>query len=333
MPVEKVDTVLVAGHACVDLLPALDAEPTIEAGALSNVGPLEIRCGGSVINTGEALVALGRTIRVSAAVGNDRLGGVLAERLRELDPHAAIDVVDAGTSYSVVLERRGGSRTLWHHEGANARMDGSRLNVGATALVHLGYATALPALVRPSLEPFVALLERMAAAGTTSSIDFATIDPRSADRDEWPERLRRLLPLMGIVSPSADDLQSLGWLPPNPDAHDVAEGARRLVEAGAAIAFVTDGERGAHLCTAGQERLARGGSALARLSPEWSNVELSVPAVPVEHVVGTNGAGDTATAGLIHAVLSGYTPRDAGRLAVALAAQRVAGLDLRIDGA
>lgn len=327
------DTVIVAGHACVDLLPDLRVAPTIDAGALSNIGRLEIRCGGSIVNTGEALVALGRDIRVSAAIGDDRLGGILAERLLELDPSAAIDVVDVGTSYSIVLEHGGSSRTIWHHEGSNARIDGSRLEVTGAALVHLGYATALPGLVRPVLDPFLALLRRIAAAGATSSIDFATLDPRSPDRDEWPERLSRLLPHMDVVSPSADDLASLGWIPRNPDPRQVAEGARRLIEAGAAVAFVTDGERGAHLCTAEGERMARGGAAIARLGPPWADQDLSVPAVAVERVVGTNGAGDTATAGLIHALLSGYTPRDAGRLAVALAAQRVAGLDLRIEGA
>jgi len=179
--------------------------------------------------------------------------------------------------------------------------------------VHLGYATALPALLLDDLAPFLDLLARISAAGATSSVDFATVVRARID----------------IVSPSADDLVSLGWLPPRPRPEDVADAARRLVDAGAGIAFVTDGERGAHLRVADATRLARGGRVLARLGPDWPGVAVQVPAVPVETVVGTNGAGDTASAGLIDALLNGYTPRDASRAAVALAAERVAGRELR----
>jgi len=326
---EASETVVVAGHACVDLIPALPADPTMEPGGFSNVGPLEVRCGGSVVNTGEALVALGRPVRLVAAVGGDRLGGVLAERLRVLDPAARLELVGAGTSYSVVLERGGGSRTLWHHEGSNSAFTGREVDPAGAALVHLGYATALPGLLVDDLAPFLDLLARVAAAGATNSVDFATVDPRADDVGEWPRRLTRLLPRLDIVSPSADDLVSLGWLRERPRPREVAEAARRLVDAGAGIAFVTDGERGAHLHVADGTRLARGGRVLARLGAEWAGAAISVPAVPVATVVGTNGAGDTATAGLIDALLSGYTPRDASSAAVALAAQRVAGRELR----
>lgn len=325
---ETSETVVVAGHACVDLIPALPSDPTMEPGGFSNVGPLEVRCGGSVVNTGEALVALGRRVRLVAALGRDHLGGILSERLRALDPAARLAAVGTGTSYSFVLERGGSSRTLWHHEGSNAAFTGREVDPTGAALVHLGYATALPGLLVDDLAPFVDLLARISAAGATNSVDFATVDPRSDD-GEWPRRLARLLPLLDVVSPSADDLVSLGWLPSRPRPEDVADAARRLVDAGVGIAFVTDGERGAHLQVAEATRLARGGRVLARLGADWPGAAIRVPAVPVADVVGTNGAGDTATAGLIDALLSGYTPRDASSAAVALAAQRVAGRELR----
>lgn len=323
------ETVVVAGHACVDLLPGLPADPSLEPGAFTDVGPLEVRCGGSVVNTGEALAALGRPLRVVAALGADHLGGILAARLRELDPDARLEVSGLGTSYSIVLERDGDSRTIWHHAGSNAAFTGARVDPGGAALVHLGYATVLPALLEDGLTPFVELLGRISAAGATSSLDLATVDPRSPDAGAWPDRLARLLPHVDVVSPSADDLVSTGWLEPRPGPAAVADAARRLVRAGAGVAFVTDGERGAHLATADAARLARGGRVLARLGAEWADVETAVPAERVARVVGTNGAGDTATAGLIDALLSGYTPRDAGRAAVALAARRVAGRELR----
>lgn len=326
---EASEPVVVAGHSCVDLIPALTAEPVVAPGGFSNVGPLEVRCGGSVVNTGEALVALGRKIRVVTALGADHLGGLLAERLRELDTNARLETVGDGTSYSVVLERGGDSRTIWHHEGSNAAFTGREVDPTGAALVHLGYATALPALVADGLAPFVDLLSRISAAGATSSVDFATLDPRAPDVGDWPRRLDLLLPLIDVVSPSADDLVSLGWLAPHPGPAELAAAAGRLVAGGAGVAFVTDGERGVHLHVAARDRLERGGRALAKLGAEWPGAALWTPAVRVDTVAGTNGAGDTATAGLIDGLLNGYTPRDASRAAVALAAERVAGRELR----
>lgn len=325
--------VMVVGHACVDLLPRMWGPPGLDPGVLTDIGPLEIRCGGSVVNTAEALRALGRRVRVAASIGDDHLGVLLERHLRDMDPDAFIERVDEGTSYSLVFEHGGASRAIWHHVGANARFDGRRLDLRGFELVHLGYATALPGLIPAEGEGVPPLLEAMAAAGATRSVDFATVDPSSPERRAWRERLARLLPHMDVVSPSADDLASIGWLDPGAEPRDVADAARRLVSGGAAVALVTDGARGAHLHTADRVRLASGGAALKRLGAEWEEVREEFPAAPVAHVVGTNGAGDTATAGLIHALLAGYTPRDAGRLAVAVAARRVAGLDLRIEDA
>ena len=326
---EPAQSVIVTGHCCVDLLPSFAAEPIVAPGAFSNVGPLEVRCGGSVVNTGEALVALGWPIHVVATIGDDHLGGVLGARLRELDHHAQIETVQLGTSYSIVLERRGESRTIWHHEGSNAGYAPGTVDPNGASLVHLGYATTLPGLLDHDLAPFLDLLGRIAAAGATSSVDFATVDPRTPDFDAWPQRLERLLPLIDVVSPSADDLVSMGWLTPAAEPEQIADAAGRLVEAGAGVAFVTDGARGAYLHVGAGDRLARGGRVLAALGSEWHGAQLWTPAVPVETVLGTNGAGDTATAGLIHALLSGYTPRNASRTAAALAAARIAGRDLR----
>lgn len=325
--------VMVVGHACVDLLPRMSGPPALAPGVLTDIGPLEIRCGGSVVNTAEALHALGRPVRVAAAIGDDHLGALLERHLRQVDPDAVIERVDDATSYSLVIEHGGASRAIWHHVGANARFVGERLDFRGVELVHLGYATALPGLIRAGEEGIPPLLVAMAAAGATRSVDFATVDPSSPERRAWRERLAHLLPHMDVVSPSADDLASIGWLAPGAKPRDVADAARRLVNGGAAVALVTDGARGAHLHTADRARLERGGAALRRLGAEWEGVREEFPAAPVAEVVGTNGAGDTATAGLIHALLAGYTPRDAGRLAVAVAAQRVAGLDLRIEDA
>lgn len=69
----------------------------------------------------------------------------------------------------------------------------------------------------------------------------------------------------------------------NPD-----RGAESLSNYGPSVVTVTDGDRGAWLCCEGPS--------------------IHRPAIMGEPIVDTNGAGDVFTAGIIHAVLSGYSP-------------------------
>lgn len=50
---------MVAGHICADLRPKLTGGERIIPGAIAEVGPLDIRPGGCVANTGINLAALG----------------------------------------------------------------------------------------------------------------------------------------------------------------------------------------------------------------------------------------------------------------------------------
>ena len=77
--------VAVAGHLCLDLTPRLDGGEHIDPGHLFEVGPLSVRLGGSVGNTGGDLVDLGVPVDVVATVGDDDLGvllqGMIWERI------------------------------------------------------------------------------------------------------------------------------------------------------------------------------------------------------------------------------------------------------------
>jgi len=56
----------VAGHICADLRPKLSGNERIVPGAIIEVGPLDIRPGGSVANTGGDLAALGAQVLLVA---------------------------------------------------------------------------------------------------------------------------------------------------------------------------------------------------------------------------------------------------------------------------
>ncbi|MGK9148979.1 carbohydrate kinase family protein [Plantibacter flavus] len=332
--------IVVAGHICVDLAPALSASARIEPGSLIDTGPLRISLGGCVANTGLALADLGSDVRLHATVGDDELGAIIASRI-DAHPrlHAALEVTTrAATSYSVVVEPAGLDRTFWHHTGANEVFTGGHLPIGVADLVHIGYPPLLPGIVAGEGAPLLALLDRVRRAGATSSMDLAVVDPTSTIGSlDWELILRRTLPLTDIVSPSVDDLRSaLGALPAGsrtpsgpglttPALVEAAAFADRLLGWGAAVVAVSAGQDGLVLRSAHADRLSRGGRLLAPLAASWADLRLVTPPVPAPEFVSTNGAGDASTAGLLFAMSRGAAPQLATELAGASAAAVISG--------
>jgi sugar/nucleoside kinase (ribokinase family) len=303
---------VVAGHLCLDLVPALSAVPRTGPGDLTEIGPLALVPGGCVANTGGDLAALGAPVTVVGDIGEDALGDVLVRALAErgLRTDRIQRVAGESTSYTIVLEPPGRERTFWHHVGANAAFDGSAVALDGAGLLHIGYPSLLPALIAHGGDPLVALLARARQAGVITSLDLAVLDP--GDTTDWPALLARVVPLVDVITPSAGDVYDALRLEPEP----LPATAERLVSLGAAVAMVTRGADGLALRTA-----TRAG---ALLGPAWSDRAEHVPAPAVE-VRTTLGAGDAATAGLLYGVLAGLAPEAALDLAARTAASRVAG--------
>ena len=100
---------LVAGHVCVDLVPTLGSDLSLNAGQLEEIGPLRLRAGGCVANTGVALADLGATVTINSLVGADALGDWLTDLVEPLVSDASQLRVLPGsdTSYSIALEPPG----------------------------------------------------------------------------------------------------------------------------------------------------------------------------------------------------------------------------------
>ena len=310
---------VVAGHLCLDIVPELAAVPPSAPGDLTEIGPAHLTAGGCVGNTGGDLAALGAPVTVVADVGDDALGTLLVRLLG--DRVASTAQVrrrpGASTSYTIVLQPSGRDRAFWHHVGANAGFDGAGIALDGAGLLHVGYPSVLPALAAGDGDPLVDLLERARAAGVTTSLDLAVLDPDAPAAVDWPRLLARVLPLVDVITPSAEDVWSaLGGGPGT--LEDTAE---RLVALGAAVAMVTGGADGLVLRTAGAARLRAAGGLLGL---GWADRADCVPALEVE-VVTTLAAGDAATAGLLYGVLAGLGPAASLRLAARTAATRVAG--------
>lgn len=97
--------VAVAGHLCLDLTPELTGGERLDPGHLLEVGPLSVRLGGSVANTGGDLVDLGLPVDVVATVGDDDLGVLLLQMLGQrpgMTPRLR-QVRGSASSYSLVF--------------------------------------------------------------------------------------------------------------------------------------------------------------------------------------------------------------------------------------
>ncbi len=335
--------VIVAGHVCLDLTPALDAPPSIAAGHLIGVGPLALSPGGCVGNTGPALAGLGVPTQLVADIGSDELGRVLVSLLTASGADTAgIASLESGvTSYSVVVDFPGRDRTFWHHIGANAAFDGSGVvervaaasrpaggsvrvtgSGGSEPILHLGYSTHLPALYADGGAALVRLVEAARAAGAMVSLDMAEIGPESDARSiDWEGLLGRTLPAVDVMKASADDLAAMM---PRRAGLDPAGWTDLLVDLGSAVALVTAGADGLYLRTGSEPRLGEAAGGLRRAAGDWSNRQLRVPTLATR-VVATTAAGDFAAAGFLAGLAQDLSPAELVLLSAAAAATRIAG--------
>lgn len=318
---------IVAGHICADLRPGLRGVERIVPGAIADVGPLEIRPGGSVANTGTDLAELGADVLLVADMGDDELGATV---LRALLPAGADcggirQVSGRSTSYSLVFEWPGTDRSFWHHVGANAWFDGSRVQPDGVDLVHVGYPALLPLMYADGGARLQELLARARQAGATTSLDLSVVTPElPAAQVDWHLLLERTAPLVDLLTPSVDDVVSALDVPRPHSVAEVRDLGLRLLGMGSAVVLLTDGERGMHLLTAGQDRLAAAGHCLSQSAAVWADRVLYQPA-STSGPVFTTGAGDAATAGLLIGVLGRVGAEEAAAIAARTAALKVAG--------
>lgn len=329
--------IIVSGHLCLDLIPEMGdvRSEALAPGRLLETGPLRISTGGTVSNTGLALLRLGANVSLMAAVGDDLLGQAIISFLKERDERLAQFIrVQAGlaSSYSVVLSPNNTDRTFLHHTGTNATFGVENVDyelVRPAKVFHLGYPPLLPRLIAAEGAELSQLFEQVKAAGVVTSMDMATPDPDGpSGRADWQAILRRALPHVDVFLPSIEEALFMlrradfdAWGGAWAD-HLTGDYLRALADdllgLGAAIAGFKLGEMGVYIRTATADRLA----SLERLAldvPAWAGVEVWHPAFVVD-VAGTTGAGDAAYAGFLAALVNGLNPAGCVRWACAVGA-------------
>lgn len=337
--------VIAAGHLCLDLLPEM-ATVTRNAmnlpGHLAETGGLAFSTGGAVSNVGLSLHKLGARVRLLATVGDDLIGHATADLIRRTDP-ALTELITfqagAPSSYTIVLSPEGADRTFLHCPGVNgtfgiAQIDFSLLD--RAAIFYLGYPTLLPRLLIDDGAELEAIYRRAARSGIVTALDMTLPDPVGpGGKVDWRRLLSRTLPFVDVFVPSIEEIlfmlrreQFNAWRGDLfahltlPFLHDLAG---ELLAMGVAITGFKLGEVGMYLRAGDLPRLER----LRRIALDagaWAGTEKYHQAFAVK-VVGTTGAGDSALAGLLVALLRGLTPVEAVTMACAVGAHNVEALD------
>lgn len=341
---------VVAGHICLDLIPALDhmAEGAFvelfRPGHLINAGPVLFSTGGPVSNTGLALLRLGVPTRLIAKVGDDPFGGIVRSLVERFDPGLVQGLVtDAAvpTSYTVIINPPGVDRIFLHCPGANDHFRAQDVDLGLVAqagLFHFGYPPIMRRMYLSGGTELAEVFRRAKAAGATTSLDVSFPDPASeSGQVNWREILAAALPNVDIFLPSFEEIlfmlrrktfdrapggAAINLLNPNL----LAELSEELMEMGARIVMIKLGDRGAYLRTARSERLRHMGRAAPDDLESWSDQELWAPCFRV-NVAGTTGSGDATIAGFLSALLRDFSPRQALTAAVAVGACNVEAAD------
>jgi len=252
--------------------------------------------GGNSINTGIALARLGVSVRIAAAVGDDRFGQFIRDRVRAegIDDAGLVTLPGAKTSTSVVLVEASGERRFLHLRGVSAFFSGQNLDwrqVEGSRVFHYASAFALPAFDETSLEP---ALKRARELGCLTSMNICW-----DVRGRWLSALEPALAHTDFLFPNREEGRQLTG------ESEPAAIASRLRELGVKTVIVKLGAAGCYV-----------------ESPQGSFTSPGFAVQPVD----TTGAGDCFAAGFLAAICRGQSLTFAARAANAAGAIATLGL-------
>ncbi|RAP75011.1 carbohydrate kinase family protein [Paenibacillus montanisoli] len=342
--------VVVAGHICLDVIPAMQARKDgmgaiLVPGTLVDIGAAVISTGGAVSNTGLALHRLGVATKLMGKIGDDLFGGAILDVLRGYGQELADGMIVAEgehTSYTLVISPPNIDRIFLHCTGANDTFAADDLKVEAlegARLFHFGYPPLMRQMYAGGGTELAGLLTRVKEAGLTVSLDLAKPDPESpAGQADWRSIFVKALPYVDVFLPSFEEIlymlrreeydrlaavHGTNELLPFAEGPLLRELSQELLALGVGIVVLKLGEHGLYLRTTDDRaKLAAMGPGAPASVEAWLNRELLVPCFEVD-VAGTTGAGDCAIAGFLAGLLKGLRPEDALNGAVAVGACNV----------
>ena len=287
--------VFCVGNAVADVL-ARPVDHLAPSGTSQPLDDVALGPGGNSINTAISLARLGISVRVAAAVGDDRFGQFMRDRVRAegIDDGGLVTLPGAKTSTSIVLVEGTGERRFLHLRGVSAFFSGQNIDweqVPGARIFHYASAFALPSFDETDLVP---TLKRARDLGCLTSINICW-----DLRGRWIKLLESALGHTDLIFPNREEGRQLTG------ESEPAAIAARLRGWGVKTVIVKLGAAGCYVD-----------------SPCGSFTSPGFSVQPVD----TTGAGDCFAAGFLAAICRGQSLTVAARHANATGALATLGL-------
>ena len=258
--------------------------------------------GGSAANTAAGVAALGGTAGFVGKVADDELGQVFMHDIRAcgVDYHPVVSPDgDLGTGRCLVLVSGDAERTMATHLGAATTIGPADVPVGLVSRARIVYLEGYLWDLGPAKEAMRRAIEL--AHERDGSVALSLSDPFCVERHQR-EFLDLLLSDLDVLFGNEEEVIRLFG------AGSLEAALEAAAETGLLIA-VTLGPRGSVVVT-----------------PQGP---VKVPAVPVDQVVDTTGAGDLYAAGFLYGLTHGSRPEGCAALGALCAAEVISHLGAR----
>lgn len=330
---KKYDAVI-AGYTCVDMIPYFIKNEKIESfhnlfkpGKLIEIAGTDFILGGVVANTGLAMKKFGKKVFLNGLVGDDFWGRIAIEWFGKYNILEGLQVTTvACTGFSIVLAPPGVDRMFLESPGCNHFFDTSFINfkmISQSKLFHFGYPPLLKQFFSNGGSQLVDLFSKIQDMGVVTSLDFSLPDPETeSGRANWPEIMKKVLPFTDIFVPSLVEALQIMLPAKFAEIQSICEGVdildhiptdlvrflgKAIVDSGVKILLLKMGHRGVYLLTGDVSQINDKGYGLSE--ENWNFNELWCETFPADQsrIINATGAGDTAVAAFLSAILDGYT--------------------------
>jgi len=284
----KVLDVVTVGHVLMDIRFTVDrfAGPDEEAAIKSQTRNV----GGCAANVAIGVRKLGGTSGTIAKIGLDSFGRMALEELMRY--HVDVSGIRVGlgpTGFSIVIIDSDGRIAIYGYKGVAEQLEPHEVDealISRAKFIHIA-----------SLRPDTSIRAAELAHKHGAKVSW---DPGRRLSLRGMEELKPLIERVDMILLNEEECQNLTG------EKDYKQGARALKNLGPSLIAVKRGPKGVYV-----------------LCDEF---EAELPALPVERVVDTTGAGDAFAAGLLMGLSRGYSIKRAILYALAVSALKVARL-------
>lgn len=327
---KKYDAVI-AGYLCIDMFPDFlrneninDISSLFKPGKLIEIEGMDFTLGGVVANTGMAMKKFNKKVFLNGLIGDDFIGKIARDWLDKYDLSEGIKITGrAGTAFSIVLAPPGIDRIFLESPGCSKIFDTDFIDFDAISqsrIFHFGYPPLLRQFYLDNGNQLLSMFSKVQEMGVVTSLDFSLPDTQSeSGKQDWPQILQRILPCTDIFVPSLEEVLQI--MMPNEyekiissagnseiidliPINIIREIGKMIIDRGVKILLIKAGHRGIYLRTGDVSAInKKNGFSLSE--NDWNYRELWCNAYQTEpeRVKNATGAGDTAVAAFLSAIL------------------------------